>query len=110
MDTKKRLFQYLQPGGVYRRSDLEEFSTSIDRDLAELVHAQVLVRVWRGIYECPMRSQFGLLPPDPHKLVKAFLRTATFCLSHQTTSTCLALARHSFTTVFGFTVTSVKAA
>jgi len=80
MDTKNSLFPHLQPGGLYRRSDLVKFSKSIDRDLANLVNAQVLVRVWRGVYEYPKRSRFGLLPPDPGKLVNVFLQTGNFLI------------------------------
>ena len=31
------LRQHIKPGGVYRRSDLEYFSTAIDRHLSQLV-------------------------------------------------------------------------
>jgi hypothetical protein len=77
MDTKDCLFLHLQPGGVYRRSDLEKFSKSIDSDLAKLVDAQVLVRVWRGAYEYPKCSRFGLLPPGPGNRSMSFYERAT---------------------------------
>jgi len=70
----------LQPGGIYRRSDLRKLSESIDRDLAKLVAGQVLERVGRGIYYFPKVSRFGLLPPDQGDLLKAFLQTDDFLL------------------------------
>ena len=36
--------------------------------------------MWRGIYECPKQCRFGLLPPDPAKLIKAFLNSDDFLI------------------------------
>ena len=38
------------------------------------------MRVWRGVYEYPKCSRFGILPPDPRKLVNAFLQTGNFLI------------------------------
>jgi hypothetical protein len=81
MRAAETLKSHLRPGGLYRRCDLEKFSKSVDRDLALLVDAQVLVKVRRGLYECPKRSRFGILPPDPEKLVKTFLKDDDFLLT-----------------------------
>jgi len=75
------LKSHLRPGCLYRRADLEKLSRSVDRELAELVSAQVLVKVRHGLYECPKSSRFGLLPPDPNKLVKTFLKDDDFLLT-----------------------------
>jgi len=81
MPKVKSLKLQLKPGCIYRRADLKELSGDVDRELAQLVHAQVLVKLWRGVYECPKRSRFGLLPPSPWKLVQAFLRGDDFLLA-----------------------------
>ena len=81
MHKAKNLRSHLRPGGLYRRADLEKLSKSVDRELAELVEAQVLVKVRRGLYECPKQSRFGLLPASPKKLVKTFLKDDDFLLT-----------------------------
>lgn len=81
MRSIEALKSHLRPGCLYRRADLEKFSKSVDRDLAQLVDSQVLVKLRRGVYEYPRRSRFGLLPPDPEKLVKTFLRDDHFLLT-----------------------------
>ncbi|GAB7027998.1 hypothetical protein [Geotalea toluenoxydans] len=81
MQKAKNLKSHLRPGGLYRRADLEKHSKSVDRELAELVESQVLVKVRHGVYECPKRSRFGLLPPSPEKMVKTFLKDDNFLLT-----------------------------
>lgn len=78
---KTDLRSNLRPGSLYRRADLKRFSNSVDRELAKLVEEQVLVKVQRGIYECPKRSRYGVLPPDQRKLVKIFLKSDHFLLT-----------------------------
>ncbi len=80
MRALETLKSRLRPGSLYRRADLEKFSKSVDRDLAQLVDAQVLVKVRRGLYEYPKLSRFGTLPPEPAKLVKSFLKDDDFLL------------------------------
>jgi hypothetical protein len=75
------LKSHLRPGCIYRRADLETLSRSVDRELADLVSSQVLVKVQHGLYEYPRRSRFGLLSPDPNKLVKTFLKDDNFLLT-----------------------------
>ena len=81
MHKVKNLKSHLRPGCLYRRADLEKLSKSVDRELAGLVEAQVLVKVRRGVYECPKHSRFGLLPPSPEKLVITFLKDDDFLLT-----------------------------
>jgi len=81
MRKVENLKSHLRPGGLYRRSDLEKLTKSVDRELAELVSAQVLVKVRHGLYEYPKPSRFGLLPPSPDKLVKTFLKDDDFLLT-----------------------------
>jgi hypothetical protein len=47
------LKSHLRPGCIYRRADLETLSRSVDRELADLVSSQVLVKVQHGLYEYP---------------------------------------------------------
>lgn len=70
----------LIPGQVYRRSDIAEWSRSVDRDLQGLVKDGTLVKVRQGLYQCPDHSRFGLLPASPDKLVKTFLKGDGFLL------------------------------
>ena len=64
----------LKPGQVYRRSDLEKLSRSVDRDVAGLVSEGVLVKVGSGLYQCPQLSRFGVLPANTDKLLTSFLK------------------------------------
>ena len=64
----------LKPGQVYRRSDLEKLSRSVDRDVAGLVNEGTLVKVRQGLYQCPQRSRFGALPANTDKLLTSFLK------------------------------------
>jgi len=71
----------LRPGQVYRRSDFEKWSRSVDRDLQGLVKNGALVKVRQGLYQCPERSRFGLLPASPAKLIRTFLKDDDFLLT-----------------------------
>ncbi|MBI5485340.1 MAG: hypothetical protein HY888_12915 [Deltaproteobacteria bacterium] len=64
----------LKPGQVYRRSDLEKLSRSVDRDVAGLVNEGVLVKIGSGLYQCPQLSRFGVLPASTDKLLTSFLK------------------------------------
>lgn len=68
----------LQPGQVYRRQELEPYSSNLNRDLQALVASGALKKAFYGIYYCPKPSRFGELPPDDHALIQAFLKTDDF--------------------------------
>ena len=74
------LLQNIHPGEVYRRSDLEYYSTAIDRHLAQLTVDGILVKVNHGLYYAPKKSKFGVVPPDDHQLVESFLKDDDFLL------------------------------
>jgi hypothetical protein len=74
------LRQHIKQGQVYRRSDLEYYSTAIDRHLAQLVREGTLVKLNQGLYYSPRQSKFGMVPPDNHDLVKCFLKDDDFLL------------------------------
>lgn len=74
------LLQHINQGEVYRRSDLEYYSTAIDRQLAQLIKGGQLVKLNQGLYYAPMQSKFGVVPPDDHLLVERFLKDEDFLL------------------------------
>jgi hypothetical protein len=76
----KRLNHYIQKGKVYRRSDLEYYSTSIDRDLAAMTNSGTLTKLQQGLYYAPRKSKFGMVPPDDRDLVEVFLKDQDFLL------------------------------
>ena len=74
------LRQHIKPGGVYRRSDLEYFSTAIDRHLSQLVQEGTLLRLSQGLYHAPQFSKFGAVPPSDNLLVERFLKDDEFLM------------------------------
>lgn len=85
------LRQHIKQGQVYRRSDLEYYSTAIDRHLAQLVSEGTLVKLNQGLYYSPRQSKFGMVPPDNHDLVKCFLKDDDFLLVSPNTFNSLGL-------------------
>jgi hypothetical protein len=71
----------LKQGETYRREDLVNFSTSIDRHLAELIGDGFLQRLSQGLFYYPKQSVFGQAPPDENKLVRTFLKDDDFLLT-----------------------------
>jgi len=71
----------LVPGRVYRREDLEPYSTAVDRDLAGLVKTGALRKVARGLYYAPRTTAFGEAPPEDKELVRVFLKDSRFLLT-----------------------------
>ena len=74
------LYQHIKQGEIYRRSDLEYYSTAIDRHLAQLTKDGTLVKLNQGLYYAPKQSKFGVVPPDDHQMVERFLRDEDFLL------------------------------
>jgi hypothetical protein len=85
------LRQHIKQGQLYRRSDLEYYSTAIDRHLAQLVSEGALVKLNHGLYYSPRQSKFGMVPPDDHDLVKCFLKDDDFLLVSPNTFNALGL-------------------
>jgi hypothetical protein len=75
-----QLNQHIKNGQVYRRSDLEYYSNSIDRHLAELTAEGLLIKVSQGLYYAPRKSKFGIVPPDDNSLIERFLKDDDFLL------------------------------
>lgn len=74
------LRQHIKPGEVYRRSDLEYYSTAIDRHLNLLVKEGTIQKLGYGLYYGTKRSKFGIVPPNDKDLIERFLKTDSFLL------------------------------
>lgn len=81
MAQSDQLKKKLTPGRVYRREDLEQYSSSVDRDLSNLVEEGVLCKAARGIYYVPQKTAFGPAPPRDKELVRGFLKDKRFLLT-----------------------------
>jgi hypothetical protein len=80
VEFMKLLRQYIKPGEVYRRSDLEYYSTAVDRNLSRLTKDGTLRKLGKGLYYAPKKSKFGMVPPNDHDLVERFLKDSSFLL------------------------------
>ncbi|MBI1267513.1 MAG: hypothetical protein GC193_08800 [Cryomorphaceae bacterium] len=81
MSKLEEFKKHLRVGSVYRRADLEQWTTSVDRHLKASVDDGTLQKVSSGLYYCPKKSTFGTLPPDDTDLIKTFLKDDYFLLS-----------------------------
>ena len=89
--SKESLRQHIIPGEVYRRADLELYSTAIDRHLSELIREGSLLKLNQGLYYAPRFSKFGLIPPDDHLLIQRFVKDGAFLLISPNTFNMLGL-------------------
>ena len=85
------LRQHIKQGEVYRRSDLEYYSSAIDRHLAQLTKDGTLVKLNQGLYYAPKQSKFGVVPPDDRQVVERFLKDEDFLLVSPNTFNSLGL-------------------
>jgi hypothetical protein len=74
------LLNHIEQGQVYRRSDLEYYSTSIDRDLVTLTQNGYLLKINPGLYYSPKKTKFGIVPPDAQLLIECFLKDDDFLI------------------------------
>jgi hypothetical protein len=72
------LVRHLRAGKVYRREDLVPYSTSVDRELQQLVAAGRLTKAAQGLYYAPRKSVFGDAPPAEEELLAVFLKDKNF--------------------------------
>ncbi len=75
------LKKQLRPGEVYRRADLEAWSTSVDRHLKQLVREGTLEKLSGGVYYVPEKSVFGKVPADEQELLRTFLKDDRFVVT-----------------------------
>ena len=81
MKSHEKLKNAMLPGRVYRRRDLEDSSTAVDRDLKTLVESGEARRLGFGLYCRPKKNALGAEPPDNRELVRAFLKNDDFLLT-----------------------------
>lgn len=81
MRSIKTLKSHLRRGKLYRRADLEQWSRSVDREVAELVKDGTLQKVTTGIYHYPKTNAFGKEPPLEAELIKTFLKSDKFLIT-----------------------------
>jgi hypothetical protein len=81
MKKSDTLRKQLKPGKVYRRGDLSQWSTSVDRHLAQLVDEGSVKKLASGLYYVPKQTIFGAAPPDEREIVRSFLRDDDFLLT-----------------------------
>lgn len=80
MKQVEALKRKLKQGEVYRRAELEQWSTAIDRHLQELVKTGTLEKLANGLYYVPKQSIFGKAPAEDHELISAFLKDSRFVI------------------------------
>lgn len=78
LDTIKK---HLKSGKVYRRADLQNWTTAVDRNLQHLVGDGTLEKLSGGLYYVPQTSVFGKTPANEHELISAFLKDNRFVLT-----------------------------
>lgn len=78
MNTLDRIKKSLVPGRTYRRSDLAELSSNVDRHLHSLVSEGLLKKLSTGLYAAPKTTAFGDAPPEEYSLLKTFLKDDHF--------------------------------
>jgi hypothetical protein len=81
MSRLQQLKNQLKPGEVYRRTELANWSKSVDRHLDELVQEGTLQKLSQGMYYFPKETVFGKTPPDENMLVQSFLKDHRFLLT-----------------------------
>lgn len=72
--------RHLKPGRVYRRADLADWSSAVDRHLKQLLSDGTLTKLAGGLYLYPEETVFGKAPPEDAELVKSFLKDHRFLL------------------------------
>jgi hypothetical protein len=68
----------LEPGRVYRTRDLAQWSKNPPRLAKRLVSEGVLVPMMHGLFACPKRGRFGVVPPSDEEFMRAFLDGSPF--------------------------------
>lgn len=78
MSALDKVKKHIMPGRTYRRSDLAELSSNVDRHLQSLVSEGLLKKLSTGLYSAPKTTAFGDSPPEEESLLKTFLKDDHF--------------------------------
>lgn len=78
---RQSLTKQMRMGKVYRRADLEAYSTAVDRELKELCNSKEILKLSPGLYYRPKLSVFGPQPPEDEGLVYSFLKDDRFLMT-----------------------------
>lgn len=82
MKNAEKLLNSMRAGQVYRRQDLKDLSSAVDRDLKALVEKGAVRKIAGGLYCRPKKSASGTPAlPANRELVGAFLKTDDFLLT-----------------------------
>lgn len=81
MKSAEKLRKSMVTGKVYRRQDLQGFTTAVDRDLRTLVGNGSVEKLHGGLYYRPEKNPYGVSPPSNEELIRAFLKTDDFLLT-----------------------------
>jgi hypothetical protein len=81
MSKVDELKQQMQPGQVYRRAQLAQWSNAVDRHIKKLLEDGTLVKLKGGLYHYPKETTFGAAPAEEETLVRAFLKDDRFLIT-----------------------------
>ena len=81
MKKLQELKRHLKQGKVYRRAELAQWTSAVDRQLAALVNEGFLEKLSTGLYYVPKKTAFGAAPPDEEAVVRSFLKNDKFLLT-----------------------------
>jgi len=68
----------LRPGKAYRRADLAQWSSAVDRHIQASLRDGKLVKLSGGLYSVPKQTAFGKAPADDAALLDAFLKGSPY--------------------------------
>ncbi|MGV8963357.1 MAG: hypothetical protein ACOH2V_08240 [Candidatus Saccharimonadaceae bacterium] len=75
------LKSHLRKGNIYKRDELQKWSSSIDRHLSKLTRDGILKKVGPGLYHFRKKNAFGFEPPADQLLIKKFLDNDNFLIT-----------------------------
>jgi hypothetical protein len=70
----------IRKGQVFRRKQVAQWSTAIDRHLKQLCEEGYIQKLSGGLYYRPEQSEFGSVPPELKAMVRAFLNDSRFLI------------------------------
>jgi Family of unknown function (DUF6088) len=81
MTKVEELKKHLRRGRVYRREDLAQWSTAVDRHIRQLLEDGTLTKLGPGVYAYPKETVFGKAPPEDDQVVQSFLKDDRFLIA-----------------------------